>query len=88
MTPTAAWEALATEIAMHGDALAAARTGRLQALTATLGLSAGDVETLTPEDAEALLACAASLDPLARGHVWLLAYERHYREQIRQERAR
>ena len=78
----AAWEALAAEIAMHGESLAAARASRLQALTATLGLSAGDVETLTPEDAEALLACAASLDPLARGHVWLLAYERHYREQI------
>ena len=81
----AEWEALAAEIAASGTpgAVAAkARAARLSALLALLGLGARDAEGLTAEDAQALLDCAASLDPLARGQIWLLAYERHYREQI------
>ncbi len=76
----AAWEALAARIAAVDTAPVAAPP--LPALAALLGLAAADVEQLAADEAAALLACAASLDPLARGHVWLLAYERHYREQI------
>ena len=64
------------------DALCSAGLGEdLQGLAQLLELDA-DLERLPLADAEALLACAASLDPAARGQVWLLAYERHYREQI------
>ncbi|MBL0352401.1 MAG: DUF2309 domain-containing protein [Dechloromonas sp.] len=81
----AEWEALADEIAASGESRAAAArvaAARLEALLALLGLAARDVDGLTAEDARALLGCAASLESLERGHVWLLAYERHYREQI------
>ena len=81
----AQWEALASEIAASGKqraGAAKARAVRLAGLLALLGLSARDAEGLTAEDGQALLDCASSLDPLARGQIWLLAYERHYREQI------
>ena len=81
----AEWEALAAEIAVSGAppaAAAKARAARLAALLALLGLAPEDAAGLTAGEAQALLDCAASLDPLARGQVWLLAYERHYREQI------
>ena len=81
----AEWQALATEIAASGTlpaVSAKARAARLAALLTLLGIAASDVAGLTAEDGQALLDCAASLDPLARGQIWLLAYERHYREQI------
>ncbi len=81
----AAWETLATALvdaAMTCVDDATARATRLQSLAARLGLVPGDLDALTPAAAAALLDCATSLDPLARGQVWLLAYERHYREQL------
>ena len=76
------WEALAEEIGALPEPPDATRTPRLTALFSLLALTPGDLAMLTPEDADALLACADSLAPLARGEIWLLAYERHYREQI------
>lgn len=77
------WEILAVAI---GDALrqqaASARAWQLAGLSRQLGLTPADLATLAPADAEALLRCAASLNALQRGQVWLLAYERHYREQL------
>ena len=81
----AAWETLAAALGEAATTCAddaSARAARLQSLATLLGLVAGDLDTLTPDAAAALLDCAASLDPLARGQVWLLAYERHYREQL------
>ena len=77
----AAWEALAERIAAS-PVLAADKAARLAALGALLGLSERDLAALMPEAGEHILACAASLDPLQRGQLWLLAYERHYREQL------
>lgn len=77
------WESLAAAI---GGALrrqaAPARAWQLAGLCRQLGLTPADLATLTPADADALLAAAASLTSLQRGQVWLLAYERHYREQL------
>jgi hypothetical protein len=77
------WENLAAEI---GGALrrqaAPAQAWQLAGLSRQLDLMPADLATLTPADAEALLGCAASLNALQRGQVWLLAYERHYREQL------
>ncbi len=78
----AVWEALADEIDVLAEPSDAVRLARLVALLSQLALTPGDLDMLTPDDADALLACADSLAPLARGEVWLLAYERHYREQI------
>lgn len=47
-----------------------------------LGLAANRLETLGAEGAQALLACLADLTPERMGWVWLLAYERHYRQQV------
>lgn len=47
-----------------------------------LGLSGGELRALGENGAQALLACADSLTAGQRGEVWLLAYERHYRQQI------
>jgi len=76
------WAALAAEIGNLPAPPDTTRVPRLAALLELLELSPGDLDMLTPEDADALLACADSLAPLVRGEIWLLAYERHYREQI------
>ncbi len=79
-----AWAALADAIAA-----AAADAGgfagaawRLAGLARRLGLAAGDLLHLGEEGAAALVHTAGSLDALARGEVWLLAFERRYREQL------
>ena len=51
-------------------------------LALRLGLSACDLRALGAGGAESLLSCATSLTDDERGLVWLLAYERHYRQQI------
>jgi hypothetical protein len=77
------WEALAMALATAGSGdLAEARAVRLCALAGRLDLAAGDLAAMNADEAAALLACAASLGPCERGHVWLLAYERHYREEL------
>jgi hypothetical protein len=81
----AEWEALAAAIAADGRSRAAAhmaRAMRLRDLIVALGGGLADSEMLTAASAGDLLAAADSLGPLARGQVWLLAYERRYREQI------
>lgn len=47
-----------------------------------LGLNADALARLGPDAPHALLACLADLTPQRMGWVWLLAYERHYRQQI------
>jgi len=78
----AVWEELATRIAARRDDGLAARAWQLQGLCQVLALSGADLEALTPADAAALLDAASGLGEAERGQVWLLAYERHYREQL------
>ncbi len=47
-----------------------------------LGLAGSDIAAMGRHGANALLDCIKLLDSDQRGHVWLLAYERNYREQI------
>ncbi len=78
-----AWQQLA---GLLRPALAArqerAQAWRLATLCRQLGLTADDVGTLGSDGLSALAACVASLSPLRRGEVWLLAYEGHYRTQL------
>ncbi|MEO5336618.1 MAG: DUF2309 domain-containing protein, partial [Magnetospirillum sp. WYHS-4] len=55
---------------------------RLFRLTQHLGLSAADVAAGGRDLAEELLACLDRLTPERAGHLWLLAYERHYRDHV------
>lgn len=78
-----AWQALAerlrpllAQLRVNGAAW------RLTALVRQLGMTPDAVARIGMQDADKLLACTASLNTLQRGHVWLLAYERHYREQL------
>ena len=82
LRPVQEWQVLAEAIASrpvppaHGEAL------HLAALCRQLGLSAADLLSWQAEDAQQLRQEAASLTPLQRGEIWLLAYERRYRERI------
>ncbi|UCV07335.1 DUF2309 domain-containing protein [Dechloromonas denitrificans] len=77
------WRTLAEAIAAcPDDAAATANAWRLAALCRQLAMTPADLATLSCEEAAAVLDCAASLDGLQRGQIWLLAYERHYREQL------
>ena len=79
----AAWQTLAATIAQQpADGAAVSRAWQLAELSRQLGLTLADLVTLTPEEVTALHHCASRLTPLQRGQIWLLAYERHYREQI------
>ena len=79
----AAWAALAASIAASRQVTApAVAARRLAGLLGQLALTPAEAAGLSPDDAVALLAAADSLDELSRGQVWLLAYERHYREQL------
>jgi len=78
----AVWEDLAVRIAAGRDDGAAERAWQLHGLCQALALSAADLAALTPVDAAALLEAASGLSAAERGQVWLLAYERHYREQL------
>jgi uncharacterized protein len=78
-----AWRHLAKDMMpVMASARADSTAWRLAALSRQLGLSLADVQTLSGDDLAALLSCADSLAPRQRGQIWLLAYERHYREQL------
>jgi hypothetical protein len=55
---------------------------RLFRLSQHLGLAAADLRGLALEEAERLLRLLDGLSPCEKGHLWLLAYEHHYREQL------
>ena len=77
------WHRLAEEIApLMAGSDANGNAWQLAALSWQLGMTLADVETLGTDDLQALRDCANSLSPMARGQIWLLAYERHYREQL------
>ena len=76
------WEALAERIAAALAVDLPESAISLPALAGLLGLGVADLERWPADEAQAIVDCAASLGPLARGEIWLLAYERHYREQI------
>ena len=81
----AAWEELAEAIAddaAQRQAAAGARARRLRELLVALAVPVAEAERLDAAAAAALLAGAGELDDLQRGHVWLLAYERRYRETL------
>lgn len=77
----AGWQALA---ATATDAVQASdgRAWQLTQLWSALSEAAPAPETLCAADLEAVYQTANSLTPLQRGECWLLAYERHYREQL------
>jgi uncharacterized protein len=77
------WAQLATAIAaVLRENETAASSWQLTGLSRELGLTASDLATITHQDVKAFLDCANRLTPLQRGQIWLLAYERHYREQL------
>jgi len=55
---------------------------RLFHLAQFLGLTAGDVGSLSAAEGERLLAALDAFPDSAHGAIWLVAYEHHYREQI------
>ena len=78
-----AWHALAERLALALDALVVDESAwRLTVLCRQLDLTSGSLDRIGSEGARDLLACAGSLTAMQRGQVWLLAYERHYREQL------
>lgn len=82
--PVAAdWEALARRIARDAPSPAAAERQRwpLFVLCRVLAIDAGRLSAAGRAGAEVLLD-AAQLDATQRAWVWLLAYERNYREQV------
>ena len=54
----------------------------MAALSRQLGLTPADLQALDSAEVAALRACVGSLAPAERSQIWLLAYERHYREQL------
>ncbi len=55
---------------------------RLFRLCQHLGLNATQVETFSASDLQKLLQVLDDFNPTERNQIWLVAYERHYREQI------
>ncbi len=80
------WQSLADRLAdsaaSDSHVAGEAAAWPLYMLALRLGLSASDLRAMGASGAESLLSCAASLTDDERGLVWLLAYERHYRQQI------
>lgn len=86
------WQALATTIgSLPADPAASDPEARgavgdrrwpLFLIAQHLGLDAGALRAAGRAGAEALLAAAGGLDANQRGYLWLLAYERRYRETI------
>lgn len=59
-----------------------ADAGHLAAVLCQLGMSADEIAGLGRAEFDGLRDCIDCLDGQQRGRVWLLAYERHYREQL------
>ena len=77
------WDGLAASIAASlPENEAATRGWRLAGLCRALAMTPAEMTMLDARAAARLLDCAGSLDELQRGHLWLLAYERHYRDQL------
>lgn len=55
---------------------------RLFRLAQHLGLSSHDIASLSLQSCEALVAALSELSSSDRGHLWLTAYERRYREEL------
>ncbi len=78
-----AWRHLAAAIApLTTSSRASGTAWQLAALSRQLGLTLADVETLSADELAVLGDCANTLLPLQRSQIWLLAYERHCREQL------
>ena len=79
----AAWLALAETVAACVVNIDAdARACRLMQMARRLNWDVDFLSDLLPGEIVAVLDCAAGLSGLQRGQIWLLAYERHYREQL------
>lgn len=79
----AEWEALAAALEGPEDsALPETEASRLAVLWDCLAAGEVPPETLDAPAVERLLDCVRELSSAQRGHLWLLAYERHYREQL------
>lgn len=80
------WKALADRIWAYRESMAprhevADVVWRLFHLSQLLGLSAGEVRALSDEERDRLLAALEAFPEPAHGPVWLIAYERHYRDE-------
>ena len=64
------------------DASASGSAWQLFLLCQHLGVSGRELRRVGAGAAEGLLRCLRRMDEETAGYVWLLAYERHYREQI------
>jgi len=87
----ARWTNLADMIWMHSQGGAMAHESapaaegiawRLFQLAQFLGLAAHEIRSLTPDDRDRLIGALDAFPSSAHGPVWLVAYERHYREEI------
>lgn len=78
----AAWASLAGRVAAATGTARWQDAWRLQQLARALALPVDHLQSAGPAAARELLDCALGLDNLQRGEIWLLAYERHYREQL------
>jgi len=79
----AVWGELAEAAAgVVANGVASARAWRLYGLLCQLGFSRAAADDLSPDAATTLLEVASSLPVASRGHLWLLAYERHYRQEV------
>lgn len=77
------WQKLAESIAgTSANGTAASRAWRLAGLSRRLHLTLADLSTIEHGEISALVDCADHLTPMQRSQIWLLAYERHYREQL------
>ena len=83
-TEAGSWEVLAARIGTSNarQRARAARQWPLFLLAQRLGLDGATVRELGRDGADALLSALGALDANQRGFVWLLAYERNYRERI------
>lgn len=76
------WQKMAKTIAAQPQPADHAAALHLAGLCRQLGVTENALARWTPAQAQQVLAVAASLSPLQRGEIWLLAYEGHYREQL------
>lgn len=79
----AEWEQLAVLMVWPSErSLSAVEASRLGALWHCLAAGEAPPANLDAAAVRRLRDCAAELSSAQRGHLWLLAYERHYREQL------